>query len=290
MDEMILNENRQKTELVLKNVYNLPAISGAMQEVSRLLDDPSTNTDSLSKTIGKDQGLATKILSIANSPLYGLSRKVTTIEFAILIIGFQDIKNIVIALSMVESFKGKTDKYFNQKTFWLHSIITANAARKMALDLGYRIGGEAFIAGLLHDLSIPVIHKYFHSHFLKIVALVEGTGISFEEAEKQELGYSHSEIGSLLVEKWNLAETLKENILYHHKPSASNKENVITAIIHLADYMTQHFKIGDFYWDEGMELDETILPTLKFDSREKLDEFIEGYRELFEQESQSLII
>lgn len=290
MDENILKETQQKTELVLKNVYNLPAISGAMQEVSRLLDDPSTNTDSLSKTIGKDQGLATKILSIANSPLYGLSRKVTTIEFAILIIGFQDIKNIVIALSMVESFKGKTDKFFNQKDFWLHSIITANAARKMALDLGFRIGGEAFIAGLLHDLSIPVIHKYFHSHFIKIVDNVNSNEMSFAEAEKLALGFTHAEIGSLLVEKWNLAETLKENILEHHNPGNSAKENVITAIVHLADFMTQHFKIGDFYWDEDLELDESILPTLKFDSREKLEEFIEGYRDLFEEDSKSLIL
>lgn len=290
MDENILKETQQKTELVLKNVYNLPAISGAMQEVSRLLDDPSTNTDSLSKTIGKDQGLATKILSIANSPLYGLSRKVTTIEFAILIIGFQDIKNIVIALSMVESFKGKTDKFFNQKDFWLHSIIVANASRKMALDLGFRIGGEAFIAGLLHDLSIPVIHKYFHSHFIKIVDNVNSNEMSFLEAEKLALGFTHAEIGALLVEKWNLAETLNENILEHHNPGNSTKENVITAIVHLADYMTQKFKVGDFYWDEGLELDESILPTLKFDDRDKLEEFIDGYKELFEEDSKSLVL
>ncbi len=290
MDENILNEKRKKTELILKNVYNLPAISGAMQEVSRLLDDPSTNTDSLSKTIGKDQGLVTKILSIANSPLYGLSRKVTTIEFAILIIGFQDIKNIVIALSMVESFKGKTDKYFNQKEFWLHSMITANAARKIALDLGYRIGGEAFIAGLLHDLAIPVMHKYFHSAFIEIVDSVKNNGAKFYDAEIEALGFDHQEIGFLLVDKWNLAETLKENILYHHTPSKSSSENVITAIVHLADYMTQKFEIGNFYWDENYELDPSILDTLKFDSQEKLDEFIENYQELFEREKENSIL
>lgn len=290
MDENLLQEKRQKTDLVLKNVYNLPAISGAMQEVSRLLDDPSTNTDSLSKTIGKDQGLATKILSIANSPLYGLTRKVTTIEFAILIIGFQDIKNIVIALSMVESFKGKTDKNFSQKEFWLHSMITANAARKMALDLGYRIGGEAFIAGLLHDLSIPVIHKYFHSSFVEIIENVRNNDVPFAEAEKASLGYTHSEIGALLVEKWNLAETLIDNISDHHNPGGAQKENIITSIVHLADYMTQHFQIGNFYWDDGIVLDESILDTLGFDNMDKLEEFMNGYRDLFEKEASSMII
>lgn len=290
MDLNALKEKQQKTDLVLKNVYNLPAVSGAMQEVSRLLDDPSTNTDSLSKTIGKDQGLATKILSIANSPLYGLTRKVTTIEFAILIIGFQDIKNIVIALSMVESFKGKTDKYFNQKDFWIHSIVTANASRKIATDLGYRIGGEAFIAGLLHDLAIPVIHKYFHSSFIEIADTVKNKGIQYLEAEKECLGYNHREIASLLIEKWNLAETLKDNILYHHQPSESPKENIITAIVHLADYMTQKFKIGNFYWDDDYKLDEKILETLKFDNMEKLDAFVSNYYDLFEKDANSLVI
>lgn len=290
MDPNILKEKQQKTDLVLKNVYNLPAISGAMQEVSRLLDDPSTNTDSLSKTIGKDQGLATKILSIANSPLYGLTRKVTTIDFAILIIGFQDIKNIVIALSMVESFKGKTDKYFNQKDFWLHSLITANAARKIALDLGYRIGGEAFIAGLLHDLAIPVIHKYFHTSFCEIADNVKNNGIPYLQAEKESLGYDHREMGALLVEKWNLADTLKENILYHHVPSESKRDNVITAIVHLADYMTQKFKTGSFYWDDDLALDQSILETLKFDSADKLETFMAGYKDLFEKDAKSMII
>lgn len=290
MDLNALKERQQKTELVLKNVYNLPAISGAMQEVSRLLEDPSTNNDKLSKTIGKDQGLATKILSIANSPLYGLTRKVTTIDFAILIIGFQDIKNIVVALSMVESFKGKTDKYFDQKKFWIHSIVTANAAKKIATDLGFRIGGEAFIAGLLHDLSIPVIHKYFHSTFVEIVEKVNNEGVSFLQAEKELLGYDHREIGALLIEKWNLADALKDNILYHHKPSESQKENIISAIIHLVDYMTQTFKIGDFYWDENYTFDETILSTLKLESMKHLENFIEGYRELFEKDANSLII
>lgn len=73
MEDQLKQDRRRKSEIALSNVYNLPAMSATMLEVSKLLDDPSTNTAALSRMIGKDQGLSTKILSIANSPLYGLT-------------------------------------------------------------------------------------------------------------------------------------------------------------------------------------------------------------------------
>lgn len=289
MEDKQLKEKREKTSLVLANVYNLPSMSSIMMEVSRLLDDPSTNTDTLSKMIGKDQGLSTKILSIANSPLYGLPRKVSTIDFAILIIGFQDIKNIVIALSMIESFKNKSDKNLNQDEFWRHSILTGNAAKRIAEDLGYRIGGEAFVAGLLHDLGIPVIHKYFHSTFLEIVKKVE-EGHTFIEAEFEMLGMTHEEIGKFLADKWNLPSPLIDCIYHHHHPAEASENEVLTAVVHLADMMTQKLELGTFYWDDTNKIDKSIIDTLKFESEEKLEEFITGYEELFKKELEEIRI
>jgi len=86
MEQKTLEEKRKKTKLVLSNVYNLPAASNIMMEVTRLIDNPTTNTSLLSKIIGKDQGMTTKILSIANSPLYGLPRKVSTIDLILKIL------------------------------------------------------------------------------------------------------------------------------------------------------------------------------------------------------------
>lgn len=284
MNEQELQARRKKTEMVLANIYNLPAMSGIMVEVSKLLDDPATSTQRLSSMIGKDQGLATKILSIANSPLYGLPRKVSTIDFAILIIGYQDVKNIVVALSMIESFKNKTDKNLNQREFWLHSIVTGNASRRIAEDLGYRISGECFVAGLLHDLGIPVMHKYFHSIFEDIISKARQNGSLYLEHETEMLGYNHEEIGSYLANKWNLPQNLCEAIKYHHTPNKSDNNKVMTSIVHLADYMTQKLELGTFYWDENIELDESVIETLKFGNQEELDKFVEKYRPLFEDE------
>ena len=194
MSEQITLDRKKKSEATLTSIHNLPAMSGVMLEVSRLLDDPSTNTTVLSQMIGKDQGMATKILSIANSPLYGLPRKVSTIDFAILIIGYQDIKNIVVALTMVDSFKNKNDEYLDQKEFWVHSTLTGNAAKRLSEDLGFRFGSEAFVGGLLHDLGIAVMHKYFSESFRRIADKVRNEGAPALEMEEEELGLNHQDI------------------------------------------------------------------------------------------------
>jgi len=287
MEEQVYQERRQKSELALSNVYNLPAMSATMLEVSKLLDDPSTNTAVLSKIIGKDQGLSTKILSIANSPLYGLTRKVSTIDFAILIIGYQDIKNIVVALTMVDSFRNKSDKYLDQNSFWMHSMLSGTASKRVAEDLGFRIGSEAFVAGLLHDLGLPVMHKFFKSEFEDIVNDFKENEVPILEAEIKYLGMDHQEIGNFLATKWSLPEHLSSSILYHHKPSNAPEEDVLTSIVHLVDYMTQKLEVGGYYLDQGYELDETVLEVLGIGSMEELDTFVESYRELFTDELNS---
>ncbi|MCB9206101.1 MAG: HDOD domain-containing protein [Ignavibacteriales bacterium] len=287
MEEQIYLERRKKSELALSNVYNLPAMSATMLEVSKLLDDPTTNTASLSKIIGKDQGLSTKILSIANSPLYGLTRKVSTIDFAILIIGYQDIKNIVVALTMVDSFRNKSDQYFDQNSFWMHSMLCGTACKRVAEDLGFRIGSEAFVAGLLHDLGIPVMHKFFKNEFEEIVKEFSEVEGNILDVERKHLGLDHQEIGNFLTNKWSLPEHLSTAILNHHKPSEAPEKDVLTALVHLVDFMTQKLEVGGYSLDKGIEFDEGVLEILGIASMEELDAFIESYRELFTNELNS---
>jgi len=86
-----------------------PKLFEAMTEAMELLDNSSASISTLTSVISRDQGLVTKILTIANSPLYGLQRKVTSIDFAVMVLGFTELKNIISVLSMAESFKNKTD-------------------------------------------------------------------------------------------------------------------------------------------------------------------------------------
>ena len=283
-----LEERKRKTKLILEEIYSLPTMSKMILEISRLLDDPRTNNVSLEKLISKDQGIASKVLSIANSPLYGLRRKVSTIDFAILVIGFAEMKSIVLALSVMEALQIKSGKNFDHHEFWSHSTIMGAAARRIAEDLGFNKGGEVLTAGLLHDMGIGIIFKFFKKEFDLIVHDVKTHNTPFKEAQLNYLGYTHQEIGSMICQNWNLPEHLCDAILYHSNPSESENDKLVPAIVHLADYLTQKFKIGSFYWDKGLVFDENVLELLHFTSLSELDEFTSNYKKLFEQELENI--
>ncbi len=277
----MVQNKREKTERVLINICNLPPMQETLREAFSLLNDETTSTTSLSKVVSKDQGLVTKILTVANSPMYGLQRHISTIEFAILVLGFRELKNIVTVLSLVESFINKTDNYLDQKEFWLHSYITGTAAKRLAEDLDFPNSGEAFIAGFLHDMGVTIIHRYFHSDFIKIYQQVMGGDIRFSKAELNELGVNHQQIGHFLVDKWKFPEELCNAILNHHTPAACEKNKVLTSLVHLADYMTQKLGIGNCYWDKDLTLDEEAIHILRFRDSSEVDLFINAYEELF---------
>jgi putative nucleotidyltransferase with HDIG domain len=288
--EQTLEAKRKKNIEKLSSVRNLPALPSLVFEVSRLIEDRNTSAAKLGRLISKDQAMVTKILTVANSPLYGIPRRVSTIDFAIVILGFNHIKNIVVALSMVDAFQNINAKGFKQKEYWIHSMLTATASKKIADDLGYMMSGEAFTAGLLHDLGIPVLFKYFNVEFKQILELTKNEDISFPEAEERVLGLTHADIGKFLMDRWNLPEELSYVIEKHHNPSEAEHYRELTSIVHLADFMTERLEIGNFDWDGSSGLDEGVIQILKLGDRNYLESFITNYKELFENQLESIKI
>lgn len=289
VDVNIQQQKRNKTELVLKNIYNLPPIPKIMEETLKLIDSKNVNNTELAKVISKDLSLVTKILTIANSPMYGLHRRVTNIDFAILVLGFSELRNIISVLSLSEAFKNKTDKYLDQKKFWMHSFLTGSAAKRLSEEIEFYNKGEAFIGGFLHDLGISVIHRYLHSNFVEIQDLVTNKGLTYQEAELEVLGMDHQEIGFFLMERWNFPMELCNAVLHHHQAvKATQEDKLLATVIHFADYMTQALMIGDFDWDVNMELCKEVYRTFGFKNDEDVEHFINSYKELFENQMESV--
>lgn len=284
-----LKYRRKPIKEYLQNIRNLPSVPSVIYEVSKLLDNPMTSAADLAVLISKDQAMVARILTVANSPFYGLPRRVSTVEFAIVILGFESIKNIVIALSMLEAMKGKSERNWNRKRYWLHSISTAGAAKRISEDLGYTKSGEAFTAGLLHDLGISIIQRYFNREFHQIHELVKKKDMHFLDAEQEILGLTHQEIGFYLADRWNLPLHLNEAILYHHYPSRLSGNKVLISIVHLADYMINKFLVGGLDWDKDFILDESIIDALNLGDINYLNQFTESYRELFSKQIKSIV-
>jgi putative nucleotidyltransferase with HDIG domain len=279
--ELTLPQKRERTLKIISNVFNLNVIPKVVFELIKALDNPRTNAMELNRLVSHDQALITKILTVANSPMYGLQRKVTTIDFAILVIGFKELKNIVAAISISDALRNKTDKYLSQKDFLLHCYLVGSAAKKIAKDIGLQNSGEAFICGFLHDIGLSIVHRYMHSSFVRIVDLVQTQRLTLREAELEVNGITHEEVGSILLEKWNFPNEIVEPVLYHHNPSQSQASPTMSSIINLADFMTEALKIGELYLDRGLKLDELTLSKFKFDKELDAEKFSSNYKDLF---------
>jgi putative nucleotidyltransferase with HDIG domain len=285
-----LEDKKNKTLKALNNLNNLPSIPEVMYDVIKLIKSEPGNVYKLSHTIAKDQGMTTRILSVANSPLYGIPRTVSTVEFAIMILGINELQNIVTAISLSDAMKMKSTPHFNYLNYWKHSMMVGLASKDIARRLNMPdIAGDAFVGGMLHDLGIQVIVKYFPQEFKEIVNQVE-SGISFFNAEKEVLGLTHQETGKFLAQKWGLPQNLCDAIEFHHNPSTATENSNLASIIHLADSMTQEFRIGDIKWDANLSFDISVGSDLGFESTEALGKFTEDYRDIFTDTAESIVM
>lgn len=264
----------------VKSIIQLPALPSLAFEVVEMVDNPKTSAQQLGKLISSDQALTAKVLKIANSPFYGFPRKISTIDFAIIVLGFDALKEIIISIALVSSLQKKADNYFNTKIFWDHSIAAGVIARRLARDIGYRVTGEVFVAGLLHDMGISVLNKYFHSEYHRIVDIAREMKLPFLEAEETVLGVTHAEIGSWLGERWNLPSHLVETILCHHNPGNATINKELVAIVHCADIFANRLVPERPNFDTDLEFNTEALKILKLDDENVLQEYLSQYSDV----------
>ena len=280
-------KDRKNIEVILEKIENLPALPQIADEALRILNNENSSKSDLVKIISKDQSFISKILAIANSPVYGLRKEVSTMSFAVFVLGLKEIKKIVFALAFIKSFKMEKSKYFNPEAFWLHSFVVGNLSRRIALDLDITNSGEAFVIGFLHDLAISIMHQNFNEEFNSIIKKIS-EGEDYETAEKSELNITHAEMASVILEKWSLPNIIVDSINHHHHPTEAKYDKTLASVVHLADYITFAKKIAKCECEPEIELDESIIEILEFDDRESLDEFIDSYEEYIHEQIDSV--
>lgn len=276
--EIKRSTEREKAKLILNSIEQLAVVPEFLQDVLRALNKESASINETAKLINRDQSLVTKILRIANSPLYGLYRRVSSVDYALHIIGLAEVTNIVTGITLLETFKIKSDKYLNQKDFWEHSFIVGNLSKSLCHEYNVDGAREAFVGGFLHDLGISVTHKYLHDSFIKIHDEVKEHGRSYLEAEKDIIGMSHQEISLNLLDKWNFPVPLCQAVLFHHTPSKMERnKSELAAVIHLSDFIVSHLNKGKYYWDDTNDLDIEGLGILGLHSVEEVYKITEKY-------------
>lgn len=234
-------------EDVLISEHDLPPMPNVAQQILRLISDPDTTAEVLQQTVSSDQALTTRILKVANSPFYGVPRSVRTLSTAIMILGYKMIRNLVLT-TMMKSINKKFGLI--EMMMWEHSIGASVASFLVAKEVRFPDPEEAFLAGLLHDIGKQILNNCENEKYMHVLEKTYNEGISYYFAEKEIFGFSHTEIGALVIKKWKLSEELENAIRYHHDGFQTLfKENPVNmgklpVIVNLADLICLKLGIG----------------------------------------------
>ncbi len=244
MAEGTLLERQEKLKRVMDKVTGLPTMPQMFDALNKLLLNPRTSAKEVARVIASDPPVAAKVLKVVNSPFYGFPNRITTITHAIVILGFNTVKSIVLSSSIFDLFKKDSPDGFDRLGYWKHSIGCGAASRVIGRIVGIQQTEELFIAGLFHDMGKLVLEQYAKDDFARIRGIVESEKCLVYKAEERVLGVTHAEIGGWLFEKWNLAKGLIETTKFHHNPALANVNQKGTAIVHLADVVIRALRFG----------------------------------------------
>lgn len=254
---------------ILRRVGDIPPLPAIATKVLSMVNDPDVDVTDLVSVIEKDQGLTAKVLRVSNSAFFGLARRIATVREAVVALGLNNIRNQILALSAYSLMQGEARGYaLEAGRLWDHSLCTALCAERLACALDLRrIKDEVFIGGLLHDIGKSVLSVYVAARFRNIIRRVDEEGKSFVEAEAEELGFDHAEVGARVALRWNLPEILVDIIGDHHHPETQSAYAPQVCIVHIADAVASMLGVGAGVDSLEKRLDTEAVALVGFDDR-----------------------
>lgn len=216
-------------------------------ELKQAIDDPESTFDDYTNIISKDPSLTARLLKIVNSPFYGFGSEVETIDHALNIVGTDQTMDLALATVVVSKFKDIPRNLINMETFWMHSVATGIAARKMAQALNIENSDRFYLAGMMHDIGTLLTLKQQPEQARAVLERCQSSKEHLFTVEKEVFGFNHAEVCQLLLMEWQLPGRLVDMVSYHHAPlDVTDAENRRDAcILNLADIMVYFLKIGN---------------------------------------------
>jgi putative nucleotidyltransferase with HDIG domain len=222
----------------VESINALPTVPGTFRQISAMLEKPRITLDELGRFVSNDPALTVKILKMVNSAAYGFPGRISSVSHAIMLLGLNVIKGLLLGVSVFELMQK------SMAGLWEHSLGCACSARLIAQKKNLKEPEEASVCGLLHDIGKVVLMLVFPREFEAVVAEAEATGVTLCQAEKTCFAVTHAEVGYWLAQKWHFPLNLVEAIGYHHTPQLSRQSSMETAIVHISDILVRAKGIG----------------------------------------------
>jgi putative nucleotidyltransferase with HDIG domain len=255
-------------ELIRLNRYidSMPSLSITVSKILEVTKNPQTTAKDLNKVISLDPVLVGKVLKLINSAYYGLQNKVTSLVTAIIMLGMNTIKNLALSTAVLGNMKRKSSfKSLNVDGFWRHSIAVGVLSKLIAEKIGVPATRreEYFIGGLLHDIGKIPLNELFEESYMKVIRTADLKKATLLDMEREIIGITHTEVGKMIAEKWNLTGETLECLLRHHDPNMASEQNYkLVASVYAANIYCNENQIGFSGSRHTKSIEEHILTSI----------------------------
>ena len=255
----------------VKNIGKLPTIPAIAHEILNLIGNDTVSINKIEGIVENDPAISSKILSVANSAFFGIRQEVKTLDYAIMLIGFNNVKNIALGISIMTVFGDSHDPgVLDYQKIYNHSVSVGFIAKRLSDELKLGIVDEIFLNGILHDLGYLILSRYFADNYRDVIHKLNN-GETLLEAEKNVFGFDHADMGAWLAKKWQLPEHIKDTVQYHHSPSLTKNNLKHVSVTHIADYISTKNLLSPLEKDPGYPLDPVALEVLGIKDNELND-------------------
>ena len=270
-------------EKLIMTAVDLPSIPIVATKVIEMIEQEDVNIEKLAEAVSSDPAVAARILKLSNSAYYGCQRQINTLSAAIMLLGFNTLKSLVVATSI----KGISKRFgLTEKMLWEHAVGAALAAREIATKVRIVNPETAFLAGLFHDIGKTIMNDLDPKKFQTVMMRCYNEMLPFEEVERKVFSFSHSEVGALVIRKWNFPEALSTAIMHHHQVGAvdipDQYELFLTAITSMANLFCKKLGIGEREPNDELDLATTPEAQLLNYTPETIAQAQESFSETFE--------
>lgn len=270
-------------EDIVRKTPDLPSLPAAAVKVMREAESSTSSAATIAQILAQDQALSARVLRLANSAYYGLSRKVNNLQESVVVLGMRCVRNLCMVAATYPWMSRKLDGYcLGPKELWTHSFGTALGAQIFAGLTKKCSEDQAFTAGLLHDIGKVALSVWLENRSTSVVDFAEQNNVPFDEAERAILGYDHCQVGEHLAMNWNLPEEIVQAVRWHHDPNGIPETPPIVDCVHMGLYMTTSMGYGLGGDDRHYRFCNHSFTRLGIDpamAQSVQEKFIKGYQE-----------
>jgi len=248
----------------IQEFATLPQV--AINVLNMLKDDDSFNIKELANLIETDASLTIKLIKVANSPMFGITTSVSSVQQAILTLGLNRVSNIAIGIVIFSKFIHSSDKDVKvlMEEYWNHNAAVGVVSKSLAKRAGFNFKELEFIGGLLHDIGKLAMMQFDNFEMYRnVIDIVRSRKKTDYEAEERIFGMTHCDVGKEIATRWKLPDALSA-IIGSHRDFTETKEEykTIVAVVYVSNLLCDVWGSGFYEGTNSLLLEE--LPAWKY--------------------------